>query len=60
MENNLFYSRGNCKNKNVKKNKLDFNQKKENTLTSLNEVENFLINYKHFIKYVKLYKLFRN
>mgnify|MGYP005765378893 FL=1 len=60
MENNLFYSRGNCKNKNTNKNKLDFKQKKENTLTSLNEVENFLINYKHFIKYVKLYKLFRN
>ena len=60
MENNLFYSRRNCKNKNTNKNKLDFKQKKDNTLTSLNEVENFLINYKHFIKYVKLYKLFRN
>lgn len=57
MDNNLFYSRGNNPSK---KNKFDFKKKKENTLASLNEVENFLFNYKHFIKYVKLYKLFRN
>jgi len=60
MENNLFYSRGNTSHKDTKKNKFDFKKKKENTLASLNEVENFLFNYKHFIKYVKLYKLFRN
>lgn len=36
-----------------------FKKKKENTLASLNEVENFLFNYKHFMKYVKLYKFFR-
>ncbi|MCI9365518.1 MAG: hypothetical protein HFJ54_02645 [Clostridia bacterium] len=61
MENNLFYSRGtnNQKDKS-KKNKIDFRKKKENTLASLNEVENFLFNYKHFIKYIKLYKLFKN
>ena len=60
MENNLFYSRGtnNQKDKS-KKNKIDFRKKKENTLASLNEVENFLFNYKHFMKYVKLYKLFK-
>lgn len=63
MENNLFYARGNFQKnteENSKKNKFDFKQKKENTLASLNEVENFLFNYKHFMKYVKLYKLFRN
>ncbi len=61
MENNLFYSRGtnNQKDKS-KKNKIDFRKKKENTLASLNEVENFLFNYKHFVKYIKLYKLFKN
>ena len=54
MNNNLFCSKNNCKNK------FNFNRKKENTLTSLYDVENFLYNYKNFIKYVKLYKLFRN
>lgn len=58
MENNLFYSRGN--HKNTKNDKFDFKIKKENTLNSLLEVENFLFNYKHFIKYIKLYKLFKN
>ncbi len=56
MGNNLFYSKRNAKKDN---NKLDFRQKKENTLASLYEVENFLFNYKNFIKYVKLYRLFR-
>ncbi len=59
MESNLFYSRGNNK-KDIKKDKFDFKKKKENTLSSLYEVENFLFNYKHFAKYVKLYKLFKN
>ncbi len=59
MENNLFYSnskrhcQNQCSNTNFKK-------RKENTIASLYEVENFLFNYKHFIKYVKLYKLFRH
>ncbi len=57
MENNLFYSRGSKENERPKK--VNFKKRKENTLTSLNEVENFLFNYKHFIKYVKLYKLFK-
>lgn len=56
MNNNLFYSR----NQNQKSNnKVTFKQRKENTLASLNEVENFLFNYKHFMKYIKLYKLFK-
>lgn len=57
MDNNLFYSRGNQETK--KKKKFDFKAKKEKTLASLNEVENFLFNYKHFMRYVKLYKFFR-
>lgn len=60
MEKNLFYSRGKETSKTPSSSKFDFKTKKENTLASLNEVENFLFNYKHFIKYVKLYKLFRN
>lgn len=56
MENNLFYSRGDKPKTNKK---FNFKEKKENTLASLNEVENFLFNYKHFMKYVKLYKFFK-
>ena len=56
MENNLFYSRGRKNNSN---NKLSFKKRKENTLASLNEVENFLFNYKHFMRYIKLYKFFK-
>ena len=57
MDNNLFYSRKINPEKKDKNNNFDFKRKKENTLNSLNEVEHFLGNYKHFIKYVKLYKL---
>ena len=57
MENNLFYSRG--KNQKNTPEKLTFKKRKENTLTSLNEVENFLSNYKHFMRYVKMYRLFK-
>lgn len=62
MQNNLFYSRGDnsSSGNKPKKNKFDFKGKKEKTLASLNEVENFLFNYKHFARYIKLYKLFRN
>ncbi len=58
MENNLFYSRGNKSNSNYN-NKLTLKKRKENVLTSLQEVENFLFNYKHFMRYVKLYKFFK-
>lgn len=56
MQNNLFYTRGN---KPKQSGKLSFKKRKENTLASLNEVENFLFNYKHFMRYIKLYKLFK-
>ena len=59
MENNLFYSKTEDKEEKNKK-PLNFKIKKENTLNSLNEVEHFLHNYKHFSKYIKLYKWFKD
>lgn len=56
MQNNLFYRRGT---QNTSKEKLSFKKRKENTLASLNEVEHFLFNYKHFMRYIKLYKFFK-
>ena len=56
MNNNIFYSRNEKPKTN---NKISLKERKEKTLASLNEVENFLFNYKHFMKYVKLYKLFK-
>ena len=44
---------------NEKKKKKGFDLYKKNTLNSLNEVENFLRDFNHFIKYVKLYKILR-
>ncbi len=56
MNNNIFYSR----NGDIKQNsKVSFKQRKENAINSLNEVEHFLFNYKHFMKYIKLYKFFK-
>ncbi len=54
MQNNLFFS-----NKKQPNKKNSIKKMKENTLSSLNEVEHFLWNYKQFIKYVKLYKWFK-
>ena len=34
-------------------------EKKENTINSLFEVEHFLHNFKHALKYIKLYKLLK-
>lgn len=59
MDNNLFYS-SRSHGKNFKENKFDIKRKKENTLSSLMEVENFLCNYQNFIRYIKLYRLFRH
>ena len=56
MNNNIFYSRNEKKTAN---NKISFKERKEKTLASLNEVENFLFNYKHFMKYIKLYKFLK-
>lgn len=41
------------------KKKINFNQMKDNTIQSLNEIECFLCNLNHFWKYVKLYKIFK-
>lgn len=54
----------NTKNNRGEKNpphKKHFNFKccKDNTIKSLCDVENFLCNFKHFMKYIKLYKLMK-
>ena len=59
MENNLFYSRENNREKNNKSKKFDFSKKKENAIHSLNEVEHFLGDYKRFLKYIKLYNFLK-
>lgn len=46
-------------NNNLIKNKFNFKQKKENTICSLYEVENFLCNFKNFVKSIKLYKILK-
>lgn len=42
-----------------KKKKFKFKHYKDNTLKSLKEVEDFLGDFRRFIKYVKLYKILR-
>lgn len=44
---------------NKKKKKFNLNEKKNNTIKSLSEVECFLRNFKKFSKYVKLYKIIK-
>lgn len=39
--------------------KINFKLYKNNTIKSLNDVEYFLNNFRHFLKYVKLYKLLK-
>ncbi len=46
-----------CKNNNTKK--INFSQKKENTVNSLFEVEHFLCNVKHALKCINLYKFLK-
>lgn len=57
MDSQNFETRG--KNKKSKKNKMDFNKMKKNTLISLNEVECFLRDFKKFSNYIKLYKILK-
>ena len=42
-----------------KKKKLNFKAYKKNTINSLHEVEHFLRDFKHFSRYIKLYKILR-
>ena len=57
---NLDNSRGEPPKINNKKEiKFDFKRKKDNTIRSLNEVENFLCDLKGLSKYIKLYYLFK-
>lgn len=39
--------------------KINFSQKKENTINSLFEIEHFLCNVKHTLKYINLYKFLK-
>lgn len=41
------------------KKKLCFNSLKKDTCNSLNDVEHFLCNFNSFVKYIKLYNLFK-
>lgn len=47
------------KNKDKKKKKRNFKELKGNTIKSLNEVEYFLTNIKHFSKHIKVYKMLK-
>lgn len=65
MEERLFY-RSNPNNSEKtpppnkkKRKKIDFKEKKNNTINSLHEVEGFLNDFKHFKRYVHLYKFFK-
>lgn len=42
-----------------RKKTLNFKTCKANTINSLNEVEHFLRDFKHFSKYLKLYKILK-
>ncbi len=46
-------------NKNNNKEKLNFKEKKENTIHSLFEVEHFLCNFKNICKGIKLYQIIK-
>ena len=41
------------------KSPLTFKKAKNNTIKSINEVGCFFYNFSHFLKYVKLYKIFK-
>ena len=45
--------------KNKKKKKFNFSQKKENTLQSISDVEHFLRDFKRRTNYIKLYKIMK-
>ncbi len=62
MEKNLFEisnknNRG--EEKSAKKKSLHFDLYKKNTLNSIHDVECFLNNFHHYIKYLKLYKIMK-
>lgn len=65
--NQILEKKNNCENKKKdekkhlpqKNKKLNFKTCKKNTINSLNEVEHFLRDFKHFSKYIKLYKILK-
>lgn len=60
MSNNLIYKQENRGEKTPPpKKSFDFKLYKKNTVKSLNEIEYFLNNFKHFVRYVKLFKILK-
>ena len=61
MEKNIFENQKNIKSQknSEKKKKINFSQKKDNTLKSLSEVELFLRDFKKFKNYIKIYKILK-
>lgn len=65
MQERLFYGSAPSASQNTpkpspnKKTKINFKEKKNNTINSLNEVEGFLNDFKHFKRYLHLYKFFK-
>ena len=57
MENN--FNNKLIKQNTKKENKIDFIQRKDNTINSLFEVEHFLCNFKRLINTIKLYKILK-
>lgn len=57
VQNNNIYRSGPPPKKENKK--LNFRTMKNNTICSLNDVECFLNNLQHAIRYIKIYKLFK-
>jgi len=62
MDKRLYLNNRENKSENSEKNKkkkFDFGLYKKNTISSLNDIDYFLNNFNHFIKYVKIYRLFK-
>ena len=59
MEERIFYQKRSNSSPKKNKKKFDFNEKKNNTIKSLNDVEFFLNDFHNFKKYVHLYKFFK-
>lgn len=69
MEQRIFYNTSSEKNErdfeekkpssSKPKKKFNFNEKKKNTIKSLNEVEYFLNDFKRFKRFMHLYKFFK-
>ncbi len=61
--NRIFLNENNQNNRGEKnsphKKSFDFNLYKKNTINSIHDVEYFLNNFNHYLKYLKLYKIIK-